>query len=129
MEVGVEEQVFDEVDASDDDVEVHGELSSSTDDDDPPWRENAMTSDDDELSRSYEEEFQSKNKVDGNPDLEDNDYSSEGMIGKPRRARSNDEFIDLNRHMNRTSHFVNASRRNRLYCIKSLRIKENLLRY
>ena len=49
--------------------------------------------------------------MDGDPDLEDSDYSSEGMIGKPRKARGDDEFVYHNRLINKAPHFVNATRK------------------
>ena len=40
--------------------------------------------------------------------------STDGMVGKPRKPLIDDEFIDLNRHMKRACHFMDAGGKKQL---------------
>ncbi|PON35002.1 hypothetical protein TorRG33x02_352350, partial [Trema orientale] len=95
-------------------VDNNAEYSSPTDDDDPAWAVDAITTSEDNLSGSYEEDFEAENDIEGNLELEDSDGSSDGMAGKARRRLSDDEFVDPNKNMKKAPHFVNASGKKQL---------------
>ena len=104
----MEEGLNDEIDAYDEEDEVDTDLSSPTDDDDLAWVVSPMNTDEEELLEDFK-----LIEVDDNLDLKDTDFSSYGIIGKPRRALINDEFVAPNKGLNTPppthTHFANAS--------------------
>lgn len=99
-DVRAEEMINDRVNDSDVEVEVDCVLLSPTDDDDLTWGSCTVSTNGDD-DNSLKEEL--------DPELEDNDCSSEGMKGKLRRAYSDDEFVDPNRNMHKAINFVGPS--------------------
>lgn len=63
-------------------------MSSPTDNDDPAWGGGAMNSSEEDASASCEDDLEAEHEVEGNPDLDNSDGSSDGMVGKARRPVS-----------------------------------------
>ncbi|PON83519.1 hypothetical protein TorRG33x02_206740 [Trema orientale] len=90
-----------------------------------------MHTSEEDISKSCEDDFETENDTEGNPELEESDGSSDGMIGKARRHQSDEEFKDLSKYMRRAPYFVDAARKKQIIlhqCFKDYKEFNDIIR-
>ena len=109
--------------------EIDKDFSSSIDYDDPEWTSGLVTSSEEDVDGSLEEDLDVENDDQDNPELEDSGESTDGMVGKPTKPLSDDEFADPNRHMKRACHFMMQVGKSNWKFIKFSKMPKNSMKY